>query len=85
MTEGTKRPLALPTQPGAGPFGGLDNAIAVAHRIPPQVLLIYNGIKKAYGREKLKELGFNVGLLRHASPYHVVQEICHRLSRRYLE
>lgn len=58
----SKQPLALPV---SGPFSALHNVMTSAQNIPPQVLLTYNGNKKAYGREKLKDLGFNASIRRH--------------------
>jgi hypothetical protein len=60
MPEAVKQSLALHSQPISGLFGALDNA--AVQRIPPQVLLVYSGMKKAYGRQRLKDLGFNVSL-----------------------
>jgi hypothetical protein len=69
MGQGLKKaPSTLTTAPLARSntffrfFGAFEKAISTAKSIPPQVVITCYGRKKAYGRERLKKLGYSVGV-----------------------
>ena len=41
-------------------FGAFEKAMTTSKTVPPQVVISCYGRKKAYGRERLKQLGYTV-------------------------